>query len=261
MNRSWKWGIRKPKQHKWIGNPQFQTQLFTAIWKVRGFPSRVPGSPPFSTRDSQSDTSIFYFRQLILVCLQCWTATVFVWAPAWHSAEKPISLGAGAGEIRCVLWLAPAVTGNRKYLPQRIGVIKIFKDFTQCLALHKYSVCASSHCPSRKFPLVYGYSSQKNLLLAPLESRLNVEKTGDTSLGWPLSNPVWIIPALKFELREKWNLKPKKAKCFPFSCLLSFWVIDVMETDSSGFKFSLCICLLKLLAHVCHGKNLGCGEG
>lgn len=61
--------MKEPKQHKWIGNPQFETQLFIAIGKVRGFPSRAPGSPPFSTRDTQSDSSIFYFRQVILVCV------------------------------------------------------------------------------------------------------------------------------------------------------------------------------------------------
>lgn len=74
------------------------------------------------------------------------------------------------------LWLAPTVTRNREYLPHRIGMIKVFKDLTWCMALSRHSVCAVSHCPSRILFLVHEYSSQDNLVPAPLDSKLNVEE-------------------------------------------------------------------------------------
>lgn len=77
----------------------------------------------------------------------------------WHGLgilQKAYFSGGMVG-MWCVLWLAPAVTGNRKYLPRGIGMSKIFKDFTQRLALSRYSVGAGSHHPSGRFSLIHGY--------------------------------------------------------------------------------------------------------
>lgn len=89
--------------------------------------------------------------------------------------QKSLFLGEG-WYMWYALWLAPAVIGNREYLPHRIGMIKIFKDLTRCMALSRHSVCAFSHCLSRILFLVHGYSSQENLVPVPLDSKLNVEE-------------------------------------------------------------------------------------
>lgn len=65
-----------------------------------------------------------------------------------------------AGGMWCATCLSPVVTGNREYFPHRVGMINIFKNWTQCLALSRHSVCAVSCYLFIIFSLVRGYSSQ-----------------------------------------------------------------------------------------------------
>lgn len=202
--------------------PSVSNSTFYSYLESQRISFQSTGYPPFSTRDTHRDSSILCFRQVILACVP--TARKQLQSICGHRLsipQKSLPLWGWVEEMLCVLQLAPAVTGTRKYLPHGIGMSKIFKDFTQNLALSRYSVDADSHRPSGRFSLVHGYSSQQNpVLLASLESRLNVEKTGDTSSG---SAPVQSRESYQLSsLRSELKSEAKEGKIFPFLILAEF---------------------------------------